>query len=337
MTLVIIAQATHQFRGVIKIGNINVTQAKTNSNNYKNKNRYLQADFNPSNSSMLYWHYFNLFYNLALSVHTWNNLPSGMDARFLERSLVGNGCALIAYDPEIVDVNGYGDGFFNSDVTFDGTLNIYNNPIKYRAVTCTGYNKQFSLYDNDSIIVFNNYSRTPDIYDIDMFVCRIVNIMSAIDVNIEAQKTPVFVAGNDKVRLSMANIVNKIASNIPFISIKETARLNIDNIKVLKTEAPYVVDKLQAYKKELISEYFNFLGIDNFYTTKKERNVSGEIDSNSNAIYAEGLSRLKMRQMACDRFNELFPGYNISVSLDPMINQKIQDFSDSVLNNNVKE
>ena len=44
-----------------------------------------------------------------------------------------------------------------------------------------------------------------------------------------------------------------------------------------------------------------------------------------------------MRHMSCDRFNELFPGYNISVSLDPMINQKIQDFSDSILNNNLKE
>lgn len=260
------------------------------------------VSFDPgiAKNNYLFWHYYNRLLNIATSLFTWENLPDGIDERYLEYTLITTGSAAIGYDP-LFETN-INSGFYCCQVDLGGRLNIYNTPYSYRGVTVTRFSPK--LNQDNSVLIYNNYTRTPDAMDISMYASRLTNIIATIDVNVIAQKTPTLLTGPNKLRLSMVNIVDKIMKNLPYIQVD--SKFNLDSIKALKIDAPYVADKLTTLKKEILSEYYNFLGIDNFFSTKNERNVTGEIDSNSVSIQAEGQSRLKARQQACDVFNRLF-------------------------------
>ena len=251
-------------------------------------------------TNYLFWHYYNRLLNIALSMFTWDGLPAEIDPRYLEICLIEEGAVAIGYDPMLAD--DLHSGFFCGRIAQSGPLNIYQTPTKYELVTVTEFHP--TLTADDSVLGYNNFTRTPDIYDIFMYAQRLVNIMETIDTNVFAQKTPVILSASDKFRLSFVNFMDKFSRNLPFIQIDK--KFKLDDIKTLNVSAPYVADKLTTLKKELISEYFNFLGIDNFFSTKTERTVTGEVDSNSVSVRAEGQSRLKARQQICDKYNIMF-------------------------------
>ena len=264
--------------------------------------RYGRVSFKPqvSETNDIFWHYYNRLLNIALSLFTWENLPDGIDERYLELSLISHGNVAFGYDPLFKDeIN---SGFYIVQTTLDGTLDIYNTPSSYRGYTVTSFSPK--LTNENSVLCYNNLSRTCDVYDINMYAKRLTNLVETIDTNVLAQKTPVILSGTDKIRLSMVNVLDKIVKNVPFIMVDR--KFKLEDIQALKIDAPYVSDKLTTLKRDILSEYFNFLGIDNFYSTKGERSITGEVDSNSVSVQAEGQSRLKARKAACEKFNRLF-------------------------------
>ena len=89
--------------------------------------------------------------------------------------------------------------------------------------------------------------------------------------------------------------------------------LDLDGINVLRTDAPFVSDKLEEYKRNVWSEALSFLGINNVMTEKKERLVTGEVEANNQLIDLSAQVGLLTRQQAADKFNILYPGHNIKV------------------------
>ena len=73
-----------------------------------------------------------------------------------------------------------------------------------------------------------------------------------------------------------------------------------------KKVAPYVADKLIAYKKEIWNEFLTFLGINNVLVDKKERLVTDEANANNEVVNLNLQSFLIPRQEACKQFNKLF-------------------------------
>ena len=61
-----------------------------------------------------------------------------------------------------------------------------------------------------------------------------------------------------------------------------------------------------TYKKQIWNEALTFLGINNIMEEKKERLVTGEVDSNNELINLNLQARLAPRKQACKEFNELF-------------------------------
>lgn len=265
-----------------------------------NRNRFISYSPQVGVENKLFWHYYNRLLNIALSLFTWENLPDDIDVRYLEMCLIDTGSVAFGYEPDFVD--DLHSGFYVARVVQNGPLNIYQTPSKYRTVTVTDFNVE--LNSDNSVLGYNNFTRTPDIQDISMYAKRLTNIVETIDTNVFAQKTPVIISGTDKIRLSFLNFMDKFARNLPFIQVDK--RFKTEDIQTLNIASPYVADKLTTLKKEILSEYFNFLGIDNYFSTKTERTVTGEVDSNSMSIKAEGQSRLKARQQICDKFNLLF-------------------------------
>lgn len=84
-----------------------------------------------------------------------------------------------------------------------------------------------------------------------------------------------------------------------------------ENIMVIPTVAPYLVDKLQIQKQEMERELLTFLGINNTLE-KKERLLQDETNSNNQFIKMSSDIGFKQRLLACEKMNQMF-GLNVQV------------------------
>ena len=85
-----------------------------------------------------------------------------------------------------------------------------------------------------------------------------------------------------------------------------------DVIQAIKTDAPYIIDKLDLHKMNVWNDALTFLGVNNANTEKKERLIVDEVTANEHHLKMNLEVMLKTRQEACDKINEMF-GLDISV------------------------
>ena len=247
-----------------------------------------------------YLQYYNRLTELALAMFEWKGLPNTIDPRFLEMCLYSDGNAVFFKDEVL--------GYLALQCTIGGKFNVYRIPTERRAYAINGYNKK--LNEKDSVIIYNNYLHTNSMLDIEMFAKRLYNLDRAIDVNANAQKTPVLITCDESQRLTMKNLYKQYEGNEPFIFGNKN--LDIKGLQVLKTDAPYVADKLYQLKTEIWNEAMTYLGISNVNTTKKERMVTDEVIRNMGGTIACRYSRLETRRQACEQINNMF-GLNVTV------------------------
>lgn len=260
------------------------------------KRRWQSAELN----NKTYTDYYNRLMELALNVFEWENLPPSVDERFLELTLYEMGYCLY-FNDEII-------GNLALTCTIGGKLDVYRIPVLRRAYAVNGYNKMCST--KDSVLIFNNYLHTPTQLTIDLFARRLYEIERAIDVNVKAQKTPTLILSSEQQRLTMQNLYMQYDGNEPFIFGDKN--MDIEGIKSLKTDAPFVADKLENLKHQIWNEALTFCGIENSNQDKKERLVSDEVGSNYGNIEAQRNVMLNARKQAVKKINAMF-GTNIDV------------------------
>ena len=248
---------------------------------------------------------FNQYYNrlteLAISMFEWKNLPETVDPRFLELCLFGDGMAIFFKD-EVA-------GYVALQCMIGGRLNLYRIPTERTAYSQNGYHKK--LDETNSVIIFNNYLHTNSWLDINNFSNRLYNLDRIIDVNANAQKTPLLIKCNENERLTLKNLYKEYDGNAPIIY--GSKELNTQGFTVLTTGAPYVCDKIYTLKSEIWNEALTYLGISNTNTIKKERMITDEVMRNMGGVIASRYSRLEMRRQACEEINRMF-GLNIEVN-----------------------
>lgn len=248
-----------------------------------------------------YGRYLDRLTELSISMFEWKNLPDSVDQRFLELTLFTDGMAVFFKD----DILGY----LCLQVLINGKLNVYRIPTRRRAFAVNGYRKQ--LDENDSVIIYNNYLHTNSVVDVKNFARRLYNLDRIIDVNANAQKTPILVSATEQQRLTMINLYKEYDGNAPFIFGDKN--LDVNALKTLKTDAPYVADKIYELKTKIWNEALTYLGISNTNVTKKERMISDEVIRNMGGTIASRYSRLQSRREAVDKINKMF-GLNIEVN-----------------------
>lgn len=239
---------------------------------------------------------------LALAMFKWEGLPPSVSARHLESVLYEEGRALFFMDPMI--------GFMALACTPSGQLNHYNEPIRYQAIGTT-YREEYKA--EDAVLIRNNYETHPTSHTINLFAQRLTNIERTNDVNLNAQKTPIIILCDESQRLTLKNLYNEYAGNTPFIFADKM--MNLDNIKSINTNAPYIGDKLMIQKHEVWNDAMTFLGQRNANTDKKERMITDEVQANNQQIELSAEVMLLTRQEACDQINDRWPGLNVRVML----------------------
>lgn len=258
------------------------------------RRRRTEWDDSALKNNSTYVHYFEQLEQLAISMFEWQNLPETMDERFLELTLFKNGQAVLFKD-EVM-------GLLSLPVTTSGRWNVYNIPTQRRAYATNGYNK--NLDENDSVIVYNNMIRTNSVLVIKMYARKLYELDRVIDVNCRAQKTPVLITGSEQQQLTLRNVYMAYDGNQPVIFGDKN--LDLNSLKVLKTDAPYISDKLYQLKMQIWNEALTYLGISNLNMQKKERLISDEVTRNMGGTLANRYSRLNARRYACEQFNKMF-------------------------------
>lgn len=268
-------------------------------------------------NNLTYRQYLNRLTELAISMFEWKNLPDTVDARYLELHLFETGC-MVYFKDEVI-------GDLCLDCIVQGRLDVYGNPLLRRAYS--GYNNyQKLLKYNNSVIIWNNYLHGNSILDVEMFARRLYNIDRIIDVNANAQKTPVLLQGTEKQRLTLLNLYKEYDGNAPFIFGDKN--LDINSLKAFSTNAPYVCDKLYQLKTQIWNEALTYLGISNINIQKKERLISDEVTRNQGGTIASRYSRLESRRQAVEKINEMF-GTNIEVNYREDFQQAGDDVADN--------
>lgn len=270
-----------------------------------------------SMNNYTYMQYAYRLMELSISMFEWKNLPEGIDERFLEMVLFTDGHAVFFKDDELGD-------YLALQCLINGKLNVYRIPINRRAFAVNGYQKQ--LTDKNSVIIFNNMLHTNSWLDVKMFAKRLYNLDRIIDVNANAQKTPILIKGNEQQRLTLTNLYKEYDGNAPVIFADKS--LDMNALQVLLTQAPYVADKIYQLKTQIWNEALTYLGISNVSFQKRERMVSDEVTRSQGGTVASRYSRLNARRQACEQINKMF-GLNIECDFreDYQFSEEVMDFA----------
>lgn len=283
--------------------NTSLTNALFNASANKNKVSYIN--------------YLEKLIQIALSMFEWHDLPDTCDERFLELQLLEKGYCLF-FNDEIM-------GYLTLPCMIGGRLNVYNIPIERRAYASNGY--QNAKTETDSVIIYNNTLHTNDYIMIENYARRLWAIDQIIDINANAQKTPILIACDEKQRLTLKNLYQKYDGNQPFIFGDKSLTTGV--IQALNTGAPYVADKLYQLRTDIYNEALTFLGVSNIQIQKKERLITDEVQQMNGGVVSGRQSRLEARQQACRQINKMF-GLNISVTVRENGTEKENDPAESV-------
>lgn len=240
-----------------------------------------------------YIQYYDRLTELSISMFEWRNLPDTVDPRFLELTLFANGMAVFFKDE---------DNYLALQCAISGPLDVYRIPVRRRAYAVNGFNRE--LDNTNSVIIYNNMLHKNSMLDVRMFARELYNLDRAISVNANAQKTPILIRCTENERLSLENLYMQFDGNKPIIYGDK--QLNPNSLTVLKTDAPYVADKLYTLKTQKWNEALTYLGISNVNITKRERLIVDEVTRNQGGTIASRYSRLESRRQACKQINEMF-------------------------------
>lgn len=250
--------------------------------------------------------YTDYYYRLMLmakSIFKWENLPNGIDEKWIEKYLFSLGCCMFYKNKDL--------GFMVAKCTASD-LNVYDEPVTLTPNATGLIDTKTYKNGKECILIRNNDEMLPTQPTIELYAYRLSEISRTIDININAQKTPVLITGSHKQMLSLKQVYKDWNGFQPVIFGDKN--LDIETLKVMKTDAPIVFDKLQIQKHAIWNEVCTFLGINNANQDKRERLVADEVQANNEQVMMSAQMMLKSRQRACELINELYD-LNIKVSL----------------------
>ncbi|MDF2606589.1 MAG: 10, phi29 gp10 [Bacillales bacterium] len=213
-------------------------------------------------------HFYNLLYMMCTSRFIWKNLPKHIDVDFIEKELANVGELAFVKHPI------YG---FQILHCVGENLGMYDMPTRY---LCSSMNGVITEYFNteDIVIIKNNKLSQNSREFINIYASMLGGIQKTKEVNLNAQKTPILIQCDESQQLTMKNAYADYEGNKPVIW--GTKAMDAEGLKVFKTDAPFLLDKLQTEKIETFNECLTFMGI-NTVPRKKERMVTDEANANN--------------------------------------------------------
>lgn len=249
----------------------------------------------------IYHNYLDRLQNIAFTMFEWEGLPESINARYLEQTLHRYGMVLFFNSPEM----GY---LALRCVGHD--LNVYEEFTRYRVSTLTGHTWEHTT--DEAVVIFNNPQRFSTVETLELYAQKLYDCDTTIRTNLKAMKTPILITGTKQQQTTLRKLYEEYEGNTPVIFGDK--QLDMSGLEVMKTDAPYIADRITELKHDIWNEVLTFLGIKSSNTDKKERMVTDEAKANAEFSDHNILVMLKEREEAAERINKMF-GLNVSVKL----------------------
>lgn len=152
-------------------------------------------------------------------------------------------------------------------------INEYSSPLVPNTI---------QTVDKDVVIGYIQSNRKPLSMIVNYYVERIAQVEMVIRTNLELQKMPFLIPVDDTdEQAKVEDAVQKILNNELVLFVKG---VNPSLFKAVATSAPYIIDKLQNYKKDLENDLLTYLGVNNSGSNKIEQLQMAEVNSNNEEI-----------------------------------------------------
>ena len=248
-------------------------------------------------------YYFNKIKQIAISSFKWDGLPKFMNERFIETILFNKASVAVFRDE---DISGEPIAL---PLIAGADIDLIGDPKSWTGESINGYISR-KLDKTNSVPIWNNMLRQPEINTANLFARKLMTIDRVIDINVNAQRTPVLITSTEAQRLTMKNLYMQYDGNYPFIFGDKN--LDFDQIKAINTNAPYIADRLFELKTKVWNEVMSVYGVTSTTIQKKERMIKDEVAQANAGSISNRFSRLQTRKEAAEKINEMF-GTNITV------------------------
>ncbi len=250
----------------------------------------------------------NKYYNLYRSNFKWNNINYRQED-FIMRKFWAEG-TVAAFKIKGLDEIGF-CGWARATIDMYGeteTVNLvnqYSSPLIPSAV---------QVVDKDVVIGWIQSNRKPIRMLVDWYIERIAQVDMVINTNLQLHKLPYLIPldKSDKEAINkVKDAVNRILNNELVLFIEG---VDPTLFKAVATEAPYIIDKLANYKKDLENELKTYLAVNNPGVTKIEQLQLSEVNANNDEINSHDEDFKEQLDKFCERIKETL-GYDISVEI----------------------
>jgi hypothetical protein len=235
---------------------------------YQNKKWLTDQILSVTDNNYMKAHYYNLLHLICINRFIWKDLPNKIDCDFIERELTCNGELAFIDHPKYGYMITYCMGDF---------FNLYGRPTRYLCWTVN--NEVNDWFEADEVVILRNNKLSQTTHDfIDRYASILAEIQKTKEVNLNALKTPILVQCTEEQRLTLQNFYAQYEGNSPIIY--GTKSMDVEGVKVFKTDAPYLIDKLNDDQINEMNSCLTMLGI-NTAPKKKERLVTDEANANN--------------------------------------------------------
>jgi len=162
--------------------------------------------------------------------------------------------------------------------------NMYNFPIHVNIINekgVKGIPTRMMKVGKDVVLGWALHSRAAIYKVVSNYLDRITDVEMAIRMNVKAHKIPLAIEVSEENESSAEELNRNIESDDYKFFIKSGG---VDMLKAVSSGAPFILDKLHAYKVSLENELLTFLGINNIAMEKKERLITDEAEGNNALI-----------------------------------------------------
>lgn len=159
------------------------------------------------------------------------------------------------------------------------------------------------VVDEDVVIIYIQSNRKPVKLIVDWYVKRIAQVECIINTNLQVQKMPFIIpVADENEKAKLEDVVERILNNEIVICVDG---VEPQLFKAIATGVPYLVDKLQNYKKDLENDLLTYLGVNNSGSNKVEQLQMAEVNSNNEEINLSDSNFNTELQEGCERVKEV--------------------------------
>ena len=248
----------------------------------------------------------NKYYALYRSNFKWNNINYRQED-FIMRKFWADGTVAAFKIPNADEI-----GFCSwARVTIDmygetetvNLVNQYGSPLIPSTV---------QIVDKDVVIGWIQSNRKPLRMIVDWYIERIAQVDMVINTNLNLHKLPFLIPldkGDKDAKSKLQDVVSRILNNELVLFVEG---VDPSLFKAVSTEAPFIIDKLANYRKDLENDLKTVLGVNNPGVNKIEQLQLSEVQANDAEVNSHDTDYTYQLEQFCERIKEVL-GYDISI------------------------